>query len=61
MTEDLPVTDRPMRASEKLAAILGLPPPRPLTAEERAAYEAKLSDGDAQVAAIRAGRTQQSR
>lgn len=48
---------RPQRASERLAAALGLPAPEVFTAEQEAAYQAKLADGDRQVDEILARRT----
>jgi hypothetical protein len=48
---------RPQRTSERHAAQFGLPTPVPFTAEQEAAYQAKLADGDRQVDEILARRT----
>lgn len=44
------------RASERFAALLGLPAPAPLTADEEAAYHARMRAADEELAAVIARR-----
>ncbi len=41
---------RPLNAAERFAELVGLPKPTPMTAEERAAYEEWMADGDRRLA-----------
>ncbi|WP_157441696.1 hypothetical protein [Actinoplanes awajinensis] len=45
-----------MSVSEELCAALGLPPPKPFTEEQEAAYQKRLRDIDEQLAAMKARR-----
>ncbi|GAA2692189.1 hypothetical protein [Actinoplanes palleronii] len=58
MADEFIETDQQMRASERLCAFLGLPPPKPLTEAERKAFEEWMDDGDRQVRELRARRDQ---
>ncbi|KUL28829.1 hypothetical protein ADL15_30480 [Actinoplanes awajinensis subsp. mycoplanecinus] len=49
-------SDRSMSVSEELCAALGLPPPKPFTEEQEAAYQKRLRDIDEQLAAMKARR-----
>jgi hypothetical protein len=48
--------ERPARASERFANLVGLPAPAPFSAEQEAAYQQWMDDGDADLAAIIARR-----
>ncbi|MFC4068441.1 hypothetical protein [Actinoplanes subglobosus] len=55
MTDDADVPP-----SRRLAAVLGLPEPKPFSEEEERAYQQWLADGDAQVEEILTRRRRQA-
>ncbi|GIE78856.1 hypothetical protein Aph02nite_48060 [Actinoplanes philippinensis] len=58
MTDDADNPDVP--PSRRLAALLGLPEPKPFDEAEERAYQQWLADGDAQVEALLARRRQRA-
>ncbi|GAA2692183.1 hypothetical protein [Actinoplanes palleronii] len=56
MADENTSSDRPMTVAEELCAALGLPPPKPFTEEQEAAYRKWLGDIDEQVAMMKARR-----
>ena len=49
---DSTATDRPARASERFAALLGLPAPAPFTEQQEADYQRWMDQGDADLAVL---------